>query len=419
MAPTPPTYLNRRPRVSISLYDEKDTYTNGSRIHGHATVTSHFDRAFSSVEVAFVGKSQTWVDGSITAAGEFRSGASQTFLKLSQSDARSRLPVDGILRAGQQYQVPFNFTIPERLSNRSCQHLVESVDVRDAHLYLPPSFSDGDGNADALAPVMADVQYNVVVGITRAHEGHEVIASRMKSVWFVPSDSLPATDDEACLDEDRITETTKSLKCTLWMGQHGSLNVKSSEPQCMLPLDSGCATVDVDLDFVAGQCATPRPPTVESISASLEGTTYYASSARKTFSSKSSYIMDSTQGRYRKSLKLYTMNALDLCWKADRASGRKHASVTIPIVLPSNKRIAPTFHSCLISRTYSLHLRFKLKTSGPSTHAELNVPVHVSKSGAVIMDAKPLLDFELGTKYCWEIDPVPTYAAREEVEVTA
>lgn len=266
---------------------------------------------------------------------------------------------------------------------------------------------------------MADVQYNVLVNINGATETSEVIASRMKSIWFVPSETLPPSDDSASLDDEHSTETTKSLKCILWMGKHGTLEMKSSEPQCLLSLAAGSTTLGLDLDFARGQCAQPEPPIVDTVSASLEGTTFYAASGRQAFPSKASYLMDPTQGRYQKSLKLSTMSGVDAHWETDRISGRQVAHIRIPIVLPPNKKIVPTFHTCLISRTYSLRLRLKLKTHGNSTSVELNVPVHVSMDRIDVLDKKALLGFEDEAECCWDIDPVPTYSVHHEVEAAA
>jgi hypothetical protein len=56
------------------------------------------------------------------------------------------------------------------------------------------------------------------------------------------------------------------------------------------------------------------------------------------------------------------------------------ASVVIPISLPKNKTFVPTFHSCLISRTYSLDLSLTYHTPGANVltpTVSLRLPIQV------------------------------------------
>jgi hypothetical protein len=56
------------------------------------------------------------------------------------------------------------------------------------------------------------------------------------------------------------------------------------------------------------------------------------------------------------------------------------ASVVIPISLPNNKTFVPTFHTCLISRTYSLDLSLTYHTPGTNVLTptiSLRLPVQV------------------------------------------
>jgi hypothetical protein len=64
------------------------------------------------------------------------------------------------------------------------------------------------------------------------------------------------------------------------------------------------------------------------------------------------------------------------------ASGETYytASVVIPISLPKNKTFVPTFHSCLMSRTYSLDLSLTYHTPGANVLTptiSLRLPIQV------------------------------------------
>jgi len=66
-----------------------------------------------------------------------------------------------------------------------------------------------------------------------------------------------------------------------------------------------------------------------------------------------------------------------------RGQGFYTATILVPITLPSNKSFVPTFHSCIISRVYSLDLRLGLHSvtlMAPSLDVEVPIQVSVAPS---------------------------------------
>jgi len=55
------------------------------------------------------------------------------------------------------------------------------------------------------------------------------------------------------------------------------------------------------------------------------------------------------------------------------------ANVLVPMTLPTNKALIPSFHSCLVSRTYGLHVALGVE-KGASRSLVIKVPVQVSAS---------------------------------------
>ncbi|KAF2454708.1 hypothetical protein BDY21DRAFT_290868 [Lineolata rhizophorae] len=67
---------------------------------------------------------------------------------------------------------------------------------------------------------------------------------------------------------------------------------------------------------------------------------------------------------------------------SDRYQGRTFytAQLLVPISLPRKKHFVPTFHSCLVSRVYILHLHLATQSPGQQG-ASLKVPVQISAEG--------------------------------------
>ena len=407
-------FQSRKPKIQIVLPTKKDSYTTNDRIDGYATVTAQSDTSFTSIDIQFVGSSRTQVDRSLTAAGERRSGAVHRFLKLRQPGVSLSLPRDYILRANEEYTIPFEFTVPSELLPQSCKHKKESMIVEDAHLQLPPSLSDCEGRADRLAPVMADIQYGVLVQIHgRQDKVDPLITSRLRSIWLSPTTiALPPTYETRASDESKL-HMAKTIKCAPYGGNHGTVTAVTSEPA---PLDLNNATggtfINLSLRYDQGKCKNATfPPEVHSISTTLEGTTYYSTSGQQTFPSRAAWASDQTLGMYNKSIKLASMSSSKVAWESSCYSGGRTASLQVPITLDSDKIIVPTFHSCLISRVYHLQIRLKFKGSGMSTGIELRVPLQIirERDGSVeyIVKDEKNIDYE----FCEYAEPAPMYCA--------
>lgn len=159
-----------KPEIKIVLQSKRKVYSTLDRLQGFAIITPNNDIFFEDIDIDFVGTSRTYVERLTTAAAvSGRSQAFHQFLRLSQPGIAAHYPEDRILRAGQEYKIPFVFVIPQQLLPRICGHGVSNSTVRDAHTQLPPSLGDceGEKHLDDFAPEMASVRYGVYAKITR------------------------------------------------------------------------------------------------------------------------------------------------------------------------------------------------------------------------------------------------------------
>lgn len=372
-----------------------------------------------------------------------RTEASHRFLTLKQPIHGSDLPSPRILAAGKKYTFPFNFTIPAQLLPRACPHPVASDYVREIHLMPPPSFGDAELSGfggtllDDLAPEMSKVMYGIKVRITQMHEGEgklHLLAEKTRKVRV-----KPAFEERAPLNIDGNPEykprQEKVIKKGLFKGKLGTLTAQTVQPKALVipgartTCNKPVATrATVLLRFDPADESSP-PPRLSSLKTHIKVSTYYSSSPKNNFPARSGLGYDLTQGIYSENITISNMCIASAQWEEQPASANpivsdnlmrrdsgisdcsttssesfnlgiphaskdyKHgifytASILVPITLPTNKNFIPTFHSCLISRTYTLGLSLSARVpgiSGPSL--SLKVPVQVCAEGSVTGNA--------------------------------
>ena len=165
--------------VKILLNGQQDafapSYTSLDEISGHVSVTAPSDTKFEQVYITFEGSTKTSVEKvASTAPTSGRTEAYQSFLRLVQPMDELAFSEPRILKAGETYEFPFHFNVPERLLPQSCTHPRENDAVHEEHLYLPPSLGDplaasedGKSLLDDMAPDMSVISYALKVRITK------------------------------------------------------------------------------------------------------------------------------------------------------------------------------------------------------------------------------------------------------------
>jgi hypothetical protein len=365
-----------------------------------------------------------------------RTEACHRFLTLRQPIDESDFPNTKVFEGGKTYKFPFTFTVPSQLLPKACSHKVVSEHIRNTHLSLPPSIGDPDlagfGSTllDDLSPEMSKITYGIKVKIvhTRGSEGILVLGDKMKKVRVKPAfvEQPPLNIDHN--DEYRPRQE-KTVKKGIFKGKLGTMTARTIQPPpLVIP---GARSPDVKSISTMAKLVLrfdpadegSAPPRLGSLATKIKVCTYYASAPRQNFPTRSTIGFDLSQGVYTENVPLSTLCIASAHWEKHdptttssptdtilrRDSGISDCSTThsaseafaagilpasqsykfgtpfytaqilVPITLPTNKNFIPTFHSCLVSRTYTLGLQFSVH-GGPTMH--LKVPVQICAEGS-------------------------------------
>ena len=368
------------------------------------------------------GKSKTYHDrlaSSTTVSG--RSDAYHHFLNVTQPIPEDAFPADKLLRAGQTYHFDFLFVVPEQLLSRACRHVAPDH-VHNAHLKLPPSLGDravsgrGDELLDDFAPDMACITYTLTASLVEA-DRDDCCTTQSRTIRILPvvEEQPPITIDHPQTDYNSRCE--KNVKAGLLKGRLGRLVMEMSQPKSInLPsphsgdYDAPSTMATVNLRFDPTE-ATSSPPRLGTLSGKFKVTTFYATTARTSIPQRKDIQWDLHQGFHSHSIALPSRCVAGVEWthhehqsyesmsrhnstsssSSDsrssipapsskyRGQGFYTATILVPITLPTNKSFVPSFHSCIISRIYSLDMRLGLHSvtlMAPSL--DLEVPIQVS-----------------------------------------
>ena len=382
---------------------------------------------FDHLDIQFLGATKTFIEKIHTTPGMATSqSAFHNFLKLTQPISESAYPQPRVLEAGRTYEFPFIFVVPQQLLPRVCRHSVLHESVHDLHLSLPPSLGghgDGEGLAkrvDDFAPEMANVNYHIVARL--ADESSRTITLKTTNVHILPRfDEQPPVNVDGP-ESDYHMRKEKTIRKGVFKGRLGSLVVESDQPSSIrLPHNSAMShqavstSTKVRLRFDPAE-KNASPPKLGNLTNKIKVSSWYADAARTMVPDKKSIQFDMHQGLHSEVLTLSSRSMEGVEWKlqtgelqpelcrrdsglstssnsnkrAPSASERYQgghfytAEILVPITLPTDKHFVPTFHSCLVSRTYTLSL--SLKTVGGAVTApnvELKVPLQISAEGGL------------------------------------
>lgn len=407
--------------IIIDSHFSSKVYTTGSSICGKAVVKPNKDVAFNHFDIVFTGIAATRLDF----VQQYPSHSFRPFLKLRMPIGRDDIPEDRVFKAGEVYTVPFNFVVPHQLTYGACTHNCESDCVRDHHLRLPPSV--GFWGADDQAPEMAQVEYAVKARAvvtqpgapaTKVLEGHHMLKV------------LPAFPEDAPLDitfrDERYTASkTKTIRKSLFSSKTGKITATATQPGAlMLSPDGHRATTSnarITVEYVPDSADT-APPKVTSVSSKILATTYFGAAPLDhlpNLGARTAYH-SSPCLNYTTTTNLSTLPTDKLSWKQEKisfsrrdsgyssshlevdlsakkkpSSPVKHTTtieVPFTIVNTIKKFFLPTFHSCLISRTYALQL--VLSVGASNTTMTLTVPVQIGVDGDLVPQDGELPSFE-------------------------
>ncbi|KAE8360941.1 hypothetical protein BDV27DRAFT_161207 [Aspergillus caelatus] len=380
------------PKILIEFGNPRRRYMTGERIDGKVTITVDSETKFSEVNISLEGSSRVNLLQPITTQRE--AGASHTFLTLDQPVDEVNYPASRVFRPGKTYQFPYTFVVPNRLPLKSCSHRTADTSITQAHTEVPPTL-----HLRNLSQSLCEICYLIrvtVCGQNTSNNGkRETLASLTKSFHLAPvhegwlSFSSP---EKTNMYRSSIVQEVQGQ----WKRQAlGQLKAVASTiqpiqiPSLGLPTNTVVAPVALQLRFDPVRDAPP--PRLAKIHPTLKQSTLFSTKPQDDYPCLNKIIADQmSRGAHVHVSTLPSQTISSIRWakhmlphysgssgfdQSSQASSITEpghsstssagyyytASVMIPVSLPSNSDLAPTFHSCLASRTYALELRLSYR----------------------------------------------------------
>ncbi|KAF4466373.1 hypothetical protein FALBO_6768 [Fusarium albosuccineum] len=367
-----PSFTKRDDCIEISIdnHFQSKVYTSGSVISGCVTISPQRPLAFESVDIAFVGTATTQI-----AMIHRDAPSGHTFLQLNMALDDNALPDARIFGPGEPYNLPFTFLIPHRLPSASCKYHPDTV-VHERHTYLPPTVSSGE-HPDA--PYIAQVEYSVTARIiTRPQKNGKPKPLEkvhpIRILPLIPEQQLHITPNNATYHLTQEREVSRDLLSH----QIGHLIATATRIDPIIisvdTLKTSDSSVTVNLQFDPTS-SEAIPPNIRAKSAHVEIVTHYSLGHVGYLPDQESRpagtVMNSPVLRYFDSSEWVIKDPGETKWDhvsaQDQTSGgsnavkkgsaRYQAILAVQLEPPTERKLlVPTFHSCRMSRTYTLRL---------------------------------------------------------------
>lgn len=308
---------------------------------------------------------------------------------------------EAVLESQQTHKIPFSFVVPSHIPVQMCHHDCANLGVYQEHLQLPPSLgniSQYFRRSDDMSPAEAEVKYSIKFSIIeRPSKANwpKSLKETIYPVYILPRrlEAAPLLIDSSC--KFYQLRTKKSLTKGAFRSKIGSMTLSSFQSPG-IDLRDGSWTkhdhetstnVRINLRFEPQyEDQLETPPRIISSDTKLKIMTFFGVQPWDEFPNISSPSSWSPRQTYwSESIHLSSENHL-LDWVPQRNSHSGcpgvyyTATIDIPAVLPDDRVYPPTFHSCFISRTYSLKTTIHYRDHGKArkqSSASLNIPVQL------------------------------------------
>ncbi|KAH7144130.1 hypothetical protein B0J13DRAFT_554746 [Dactylonectria estremocensis] len=378
----------RNQDLGISLHHDyaSRVYTSGSSVAGELKITPRKDVKFDVVRVCLSGDGSV-LHEDIGTASVVRFG----FLDIEMPLPLAALPESRIFEVGQQYKIPFEFVVPYQLASATCSHPTTSQSLRDHHLRLPPT--TGKWEKADMTPNTTEIQYKIkasVMRYARADSKTEPspVMETSKSILVIPSSQEDPPLSLSILDSLYTTNKKITIRKSLLSKALGSVSAVATEAAPIyLGSDGRTATAStVGVALVFDPLDTDSsPPAIGQALAKIISHTWSHGRAVTNFPNLGPAMIPDSSNI---SVELKPVNPC--VWAQHTGISGGHGSDESPPLpfysshieatfeLPvSTHAFTPTFHSCFISRAYSVKL--DLNVGGQSI--VLSVPLQVVMQG--------------------------------------
>ncbi|QPC69304.1 hypothetical protein HYE68_000056 [Fusarium pseudograminearum] len=407
--------------IDIHGHYESKVYTTGSTVQGFIRLASPNKTPFQSIQVNFRGTAST--------RQAFQYGTpltTHTFMNICVPISEDLLSAGHVLEAGESHKIPFIFEIPSDLSSNACSH--QNTAVRERHLLPPPSI--GSWMKSDLTDGSTYVDYVIRARLVLGNDGsgEEKFIDQNISLKVIPMFPEQPPINISSFNSQYCLSQTKTIRRNLVGAKEGILWVSTAQPRPMtLNLDhlqASDSQLAIDLEYVS--LSTRRtPPEIRIKSAVIETVTGF-SVGRVGYLPDHDDAMSSTisgVAPWVASHPLLLQGVREVNWEkvtdtSPLAEPERRASepiqvapdtartqtppsttrssidkdysqsealiykttMTQPFTLPTEKLLfLPTFHSCMVSRTY--RIRITLATRAHGTTVSLVVPFQISSEG--------------------------------------
>ncbi|KAJ4392607.1 hypothetical protein N0V85_006926, partial [Neurospora sp. IMI 360204] len=316
----PAPYQRSNIDINITNHYSSKVYTSSSPVVGDVTITTKRDVRFDDIEIILLGNTRTRTEG-VNSPAEI----AHTFLKLVMPIPSSTYPVPRVLETGRKLTIPFEFVIPNQLTIGACNHNVQTDQVRDQHVLLPPSMGK-EWEKDDMSPTMVSVEYTIKARVFRQPNvgGKRIrIMEARKSIQV-----LPASPEEPPLN---ITENDK-LYCMykkkslrkLLSTKVGTLTAEAIQPRAAILQPNGrtmtsapMAQIRLKYEPTSSQQLL-TPPSITNISGKVTAHTFFNSGTVPAFPNMGNWTADVStdkRGVYSTSVPLRKISVVQPTWQ--------------------------------------------------------------------------------------------------------
>jgi len=347
--------------ISIDDHNPSKIYRTGSVVKGVVEVKPSLPFYYTRIAIKLVCESSVQLPERI----------SETFhrhLNLTMPVEERFVPreengywVNSYLQAGQTYTIPFSFELCDPYDREACPHDVESPGVRELHRQLPPSLAGIDRNA--MVPHGIRIEYTLIVTLA-GWSWTQKEASQ--TIRFMPRFSKQSVLDLSSTASTLKLRATQQLKSGDFSGSTGQITLSADEPNVLVLKDSGRSYQATDIItslHLESSKSQPAMPSTCIVSATLESQTWSQTKPMQnlphiTKAKNCHSVSEPLMRNLEFSLVWEKVSPGDTEIAGSKAVNTFRAQVKVSLPgLSAVKRVyLPSFYSCLIARTYCLHV---------------------------------------------------------------
>jgi hypothetical protein len=398
--------------------DDRRAFTTRERIIGRLTINPLIDTPFDKLEIRLQGISRTYGRRIVPHAPNARTvTTAHRFLELTQPDLARCFPEDKVFRSGRHYIFPFEFAIPDRMLPATCRHAGDSPGIHVLHTSMPPSLGDQQpSEATDYAPRRVSIKYRIIARASKTegpvgNSKMDMLAFDSKRIQFIPSEVVPMPAPRVSNQIDHVGRYLPLRK--LWAKQLGDLAVTSVQASTFrvqkvhssMWHNDLSGQVKLELMFIPAFDGAEPPSQIE-LSGIFCTETSSAVSPLVQLPSTVPWLGPELDRHTAPSVILSSQASRNISWTRVPAAGTESgekcpsyeaapsgrhtkrlrsdfhysAEVVTSLTAAVGCSLVPTFHSCLISRTYSIDLRLstRILTFGSFSTIRLKMPVVVA-----------------------------------------